>query len=191
MLLTLIIPVGSGLKVAAYSGSVLAALTLTGVALARGFGNAEGVWRPFWALLGGGTLLWFLGTAVHNGPWLLAQASPGRFGLTVQASAHAASYLALFCALAWLTKRVRKEMFVVDLLDALSVMMGSGLLLWCAVVGLLGHGSMDGIKDLPVFLRPAVDLGLSFLVLRALVTVHPPLAVFLVGGILVRMIFDV
>lgn len=190
LLSALALPIGSVLRAAASGGAVLTAVAVTGVALARGFGSSEGAWRYFWALLGGGTLLWLSGMAVQSGSRLLAQAPTSSFGSMAQAMAHFASYLAVFGALAWLVKRVRQEMAVVDLLDALGVMMGSGLLLWCAVVGPSGYADTEGAKALTSLLRPMGDLGLAFLALRVLTTVRPPFASFLAGSILLLLAFD-
>lgn len=190
LLSSLALPVGSVLRVAASSGAVLMAVALVGAALAKGFGSTKGVWRRFWVLLGVGTLLWFSGMTVQNGSRLLALASPDSISAMVQALAHIASYLVLFGALAWLVKRVRQEMVVVDLLDTLSVMMGSGLLLWCAFVNPSDYVGAEGLKALASLLRPMGDLGLAFLALRVLTTVRPPFASFLACSILLLLMFD-
>lgn len=188
LLSSIALPVGSVGRIAASSVAVVMATALAGAALARGFGDTTGARRLFWVLLGGGTLIWFTGMAVRNGSELLAQ--PVRSGWTVQVLAHVASSLMLLGALVWLSKQVRHEMAIVDLLDALSVMLGSGLLLWYSVLSLAGPTTATELRELAPLLRAVGDLGLSFLALRVMTTVRTPLASLLTGGMLLVLALD-
>ena len=103
-----------------------------------------------------------------------------------QVAAHGLSYVLFFAVLLWLMSTLRKEMVSVAALDALAVMLTSGLLVWYPVLG-SGTG-LDEVGVLARLARPVLDLGLLFLGFAALLSVRrPPFVVFAAGGLVLLL----
>lgn len=96
----------------------------------------------------------------------------------------------LFAVMLWLMSTLRKEMVSVAALDALSVMLTSGLLISYFALG-PGAGLGDGAAALARLARPVCDLGLLFLGLAALFSVRrPPFVAVMNGGLLLLLAAD-
>ena len=104
-----------------WSAVVFASATFTVVVF-----RISGAEKVFWLLFGGGMVVRFAGEVVRGGanvfglPW----------GVAVNNAAYGVSYVLLFGALLWLVARVTRRITLISTVDAVSVMLSSGLLIW-------------------------------------------------------------
>ena len=182
-------PAGSAGRSVAIVGVAWAAQALAGgalfVALSR---RGWAVQRLPWALFSVGVAA----RLVADAAWLGARAFGTSPPAVIQVAAYSASYVLLFASLLWLMSTLRKEMVSVATLDAVSVMLTSGLLIFFFAldsgVGLAGD---DGLTVLSRLARPVADLGLLFLGLAALLSVRrPPFVVVTNGGLVLLIAAD-
>ncbi len=144
------------------------------------------LWRAF--VRGGAAegLPWMLFTLavcfrlVADVVWVGARAFGLGLAEVFQVMAHGLSYALFFVVLLWLMSTLRREMVSVAALDALAVMLTSGLLVWYLVLG-SGTG-LDALEVLARLARPVLDLGLLFLGLAAILSVRRPRFVVVMAG---------
>ncbi len=175
------VAVGAAWVAQAFAGGVLF------VAASRGRG-AE--WLP-WALLSLGVAARLAADVVWVGMRVFGAAP----ATVLQVAAHSFSYVLLFAVLLWLMSTLREEMVSVAALDALSVALTSGLLIWYFAlgsgVGFAGDGDDGVVAVLARLARPVSDLGLLFLGLATLLSVRrPSFLVVMNGGLLLLLAAD-
>lgn len=112
----------------AYWASVL----FTAGALAYATLRVSWAGRVFWSLLLGGLLLRLVGEMSQSGLPFFNLLPPV---VALNDVAYAVSYALLFCALLWLTAHMTKNVTPLASLDALSIVISSGLLIWYFVLG--------------------------------------------------------
>lgn len=153
-----------------------------GVVLFLAFSRGGGTDKQPWLLFVLAVALRLLADVV----WVGARALDLGLAEIFQIVVHAFSYALFFVVLLWLMSTLRKEMASVAVLDTLSVMLTSGLIVWYFFLG-SGTG-LDVLAVLARLARPVLDLGLLFLGLAAFLSVRrPPFVVFLAGGLLLLL----
>lgn len=183
-------PAGSAGRSVAIAGVAWAAQALAGgalfVALSR---RGWAVQRLPWALFSVGVAA----RLVTDAAWLGARTFGTSPPADIQVAAYSVSYVLLFASLLWLMSTLRKEMVSVATLDAVSVMLTSGLLIFFFALG-SGVGLAGGEGALAMLARvarPVADLGLLFLGLAALLSVRrPPFVVVTNGGLVLLIAAD-
>ena len=172
-----LLPAGSAGRFFAAVAASCTAQAFAGVALLWAVLRRGGVERLPWGLFGG--------AVTTRLGWDVLRVGLGAFGFemspVLQVAIHASSYALFFVALLYLVNRIGQETVAVAALDALSVMLTSGLLVWYFALG-SGVG-LDVLSVLALLARPVCDLGLLFLALAVLFTVRrPPFVVLMTAG---------
>jgi signal transduction histidine kinase len=155
-------------------------------AFAIALSRASSVSRAFAALLGGAVLARYAGDFVF---WAESDALGMHLSARQQVAGHVASYTLLFAAFAWLVARMRRKSALVTFLDAVGVMLGTGLLSWCFLSGPASSGR-EGWVSLVALLQPAYDVGLLFLGLCVFFTVRSRFSALISGGLLLLVLAD-
>lgn len=191
MLLFLGFPEGSGKDLAAEANR-WAAAAFAGGAFLSVLRRSEGGERKFWSLVGCGLLYKLFGDVglARLGPLDLAS-----WGQILQNVAYGLSYLVLFWALLRLVGATTRKITLVSALDAVSVLVSMGLLVWHFVLGpvvadlVAGSGGWRAV--VVALTQPAGDAGLLCLCLVALVAARrPSFAVPLAGAFALFLIAD-
>lgn len=182
---------------AGFSGSAFLALSaywaLAAVAFAavvRTVRRAKGAERSLWSVLALALLLGFAGHASRAGFQLFDLSRPV---LVPHDVLFGVSYLLFFCALTWLVAKTTRHITLIAALDAASVMLSVGLLVWRFVLGpVASEAGLDGPREVFVALSgPVCDAGLLCLAL-VVVSGGPALryAVFVVGAFSAYLVAD-
>ena len=138
-----------------WSAVVFASATFTVVVF-----RISGAEKVFWLFFGGGMVVRFAGEVVRGGanvfglPW----------GVAVNNAAYGVSYVLLFGALLWLVARVTRRITLISTVDAVSVMLSSGLLIWYFILTpAAAAGQRSFLEILPAVSGLALDVGLLYL----------------------------
>ncbi len=177
VLLFALLPAGSTGRFSAALAASWVAQAFTGGALLLTVLRRDGAERLWWGLFGGAVAARFFGEVLRVGLGALGVASSPALLVAI----HALSYALFFAVLLYLVNRVGQETVSVAALDALSVMVTSGLLVW--YFALDSGAGLDVLSVLALLARPVCDLGLLFLALAVLFTVRrPPFVVLMTVG---------
>lgn len=179
-------PTGSEGRFFAIVGASWVAQISTGVVLFLALRVEEGAAELWpWKLFGGAVAARLAADIV----WVGSRAFGLGLAEVFQVAAHAVSYALLFGVLLWILARIRQEEVSVAALDALAVVLTSGLLI--RFFAPFPFGDLPFMMTLAVLVRPVCDLGLLFLSLAALMTIRrPPFVVISVIGLLLLLIAD-
>ncbi len=182
---------------AGFSGSVLLALSaywavaaVAFAAVVRTVQRAKGAGRFLWSVLALALIFGFAGHASRAGFQMFDLARPV---LVPHDVLFGVSYLLFFCALTWLVAKTTRRITLIAALDAASVMLSVGLLVWRFVLGpAASEAGLDGPREVFVALSgPVCDAGLLCLAL-VVVSGDPALryAVFVVGAFSAYLVAD-
>ncbi|MDP8950947.1 MAG: histidine kinase [Actinomycetota bacterium] len=176
-LLLALLPAGSTSQFVAAVAASWMAQAFAGVALLWAVSRRDGAERLAWGLFGG--------AVAARLAWDVLRVGLGAFGFgmspTLQVTIHAFSYVLFFVVLLYLVNRIGQETVSVAALDALSVILTSGLLVW--YFALDSGAGLDALSVLALLARPGCDLGILFLALALLFTVRrPPFVVLMTAG---------
>ena len=172
-------PVTTG---AAYWGSAVLATLAVGRALSVTAGRE----KLLWGLFLGGLALRFAGDL----GWLLLQRFVSEYALLPQA-AYLLSYLLLLGSLLCLVNLTTSRIAPITALDALTIVLSVGSLVYFFVLGTPGSGVENWQEAVGPLIRPSFDSALLFLCLVVLSTNRPPaFSGFLASGFLVFLLAD-
>jgi len=170
------LPAGSGGRYLVASALYLGAAAFVMVSLGRAITGAGGRQRLLWSLLGGGVAANFLGDLGWSG----LQGSPlGTQGGSYQHAAYLVSYLFFVAAMLLLVGLTTRKVTLVTGLDALCIMLSTGVLTWYFFLGpaVSATGAAGSWEVLSVLSWVLFDAALLFLCLVALsAPVKPPFA---------------
>ncbi len=183
-----LMPVGSSQQTAVATIVYWAAAAFAVGTFGRAVSLAAGRERLLWALLGAGLLVRFIGYLL----WTAAEGLQlsGGFLLALPVL-YAASYALLLGGLLCLVSLTTRRIIPVTALDALSIVISVGTLLYFFVLDPAPPGLAGWQESLLVFFRPALDSALLFLSLVTLSLVHrPPFIAYLALGFLGFLVAD-
>lgn len=177
---------GLAVEAASWTTVVFAAAAFAGV-----FRKTTGALRRFWSLLTCGLLLKMMGDASREEFGLLREA--GLHGVTLQDAAYALSFVLLFAALLCLVSATLRSITLVSVIDAASIMLSVGLLVWYFILDPAAASiSFGGWREaLVAFTQPvgnAALLYLCFVVVAA--NRKPAFSLALTGAFLLFLVAD-
>lgn len=152
--------------------------TILGAAALR----TSGAERLFWAMLGAGVFARLAGDVIWSASSALGFPVPSP---TPQEMAYLISYLLLFSALLWLVRLMKSRMMFIFALDALSVMLSTGILFGYFILepAITEAEPRNWWEIFTLISQPVSNLGLFFLSLIALTAKNKPsFAPFLSAG---------
>ena len=180
-LVAMLSPQGTDARIVSTLWTSWTAEAFAGVVLYLAFSRGGTGKRP-WRLFALAVALRLLADVV----WVATRAFGLGLAEVFQVAAHGLSYALFFVVFLWLISTLRKEMVSVAALDAVCVMLTSGLIVWYFVLG-SGTG-LNAVEVLARLARPVLDLGLLFLGLAALLSVRrPPFVILAAGGLLLLL----
>lgn len=184
-----LLPEGSAQQAVAAAAVYWAAAAFAGYAFGRAVSLTTGRERLLWALLGTGLLVRFTGHLF----WTVFAGSPTSGALLLAPQAlYAVSYALLLGGLLCLVSLTTRRIAPVTGLDALSIVLSVGTLLYFFVLEPAPTGPSGWQASPIVFFRPALDSALLFLSLVTLSLVHrPPFVAYLAPGFLGFLVADV
>lgn len=143
------------------------------VCMARATARVQGKERLFWGLLATGLLVWLV---AHLGWRGLQESAFGTQELSNQHTAYLVSYLLLVCAMLLLVNWTTKRITLLTFLDASSIMLSGGVLIWYFFLGRMvaESGSQGTWAILAVLSWPLFDAALLFLSLVVFSTAGRP-----------------
>lgn len=184
------LPAGSGGRYLVANALYLGAAAFVMVSLGRAITGAGGRQRLLWSLLGGGVAANFLGDLGWSG----LQGSPlGTQGGSYQHAAYLVSYLFFVAAMLLLVGLTTRKITLVTGLDALCVMLSTGVLAWYFFLGpaVSATGAAGSWEVLSVLSWVLFDAALFFLCLVVLSAPgKPPFAGSLALGFLAFAVAD-
>ena len=147
------------------------AAVFAGVAFVWAVLRTSGAEKTFWVLFGSGIILRFAGEMVRGASYVFGVS----WGIAFNNAVYGISYVLLFGALLWLVARVTRRITLISTVDAVSVMLSSGLLIWYFVLSpTSGAGREIWQEILPALSGLAFDAGLMYLGLVVLSTDRRP-----------------
>jgi signal transduction histidine kinase len=157
------------------------------VCMARATLGARGKERFLWGLLAAGLLVGLVADLGWRG---LQESAFGTQDTSYQHVAYLFSYLLLVCAMILLVRWTTKRVTLVTFLDALSIMLSVGVLVWYFFLGnMVGSGPSWAV--LAILSWPLFDVALLFLCLVVFTTAgRPPFVGLLAAGFLAFALAD-
>jgi signal transduction histidine kinase len=141
------------------------------VCMARATAGVQGKERLFWGLLATGLLVLLIADLGWRG---LQESAFGTQEVSYQHTAYLVSYLLLVCAMMLLVNWTTKRITLLTFLDALSIMLSGGVLIWYFFLGSMVAGTDGTWAILAVLSWPLFDAALLFLSLVVLSTAGRP-----------------
>ena len=184
------LPTGSGGRYVVATALYLGAAAIVVASLGRAIMGTSGRQRLLWSLLGGGVAANFLGDLGWSG---LQGAPLGAQGASYQHAAYLVSYLFFAAAMLLLVGLATRKITLVTSLDALCVMLSTGVLTWYFLLGpaISAAGAAGSLEVLSVLSWVLFDAALLFLCLVALSAPgKPPFAGSLALGFLAFTVAD-
>jgi signal transduction histidine kinase len=169
---------------AVYAASAAFAL----VCMARAALSVRGMDRLQWGLLFAGLVVWLAADLSWQG---LQEVAFGAQDLAPQHFAYLFSYASLLCAMTLLVSRTARSITLVIFLDALSIVLSVGVVIWYFFLGEVVAGATGLRAILALLSWPAFDAALLYLSLVVLSTARrPPFAGPLAVGFLAFAVAD-
>ena len=169
---------------AVYAASAAFAL----VCMARAALSVRGMDRLQWGLLFAGLVVWLAADLSWQG---LQEVAFGAQDLAPQHFAYLFSYASLLCAMTLLVSRTARSITLVIFLDALSIVLSVGVVIWYFFLGEVVAGATGLRAILALLSWPAFDAALLYLSLVLLSTARrPPFAGPLAVGFLAFAVAD-
>jgi signal transduction histidine kinase len=169
---------------AVYAASAAFAL----VCMARAALSVRGMDRLQWGLLFAGLVVWLAADLSWQG---LQEVAFGEQDLAPQHFAYLFSYASLLCAMTLLVSRTARSITLVIFLDALSIVLSVGVVIWYFFLGEVVAGATGLRAILALLSWPAFDAALLYLSLVLLSTARrPPFAGPLAVGFLAFAVAD-
>jgi signal transduction histidine kinase len=160
------------------------------VCMARATAGVQGKERLFWGLLAAGLVVWLVADLGWRG---LQESAFGTQEVSNQHTAYLVSYLLLVCAMMLLVNWTTTRITLLTFLDALSIMLSVGVLIWYFFLGRIvaEAGSQGTWAILAVFSWPLFDAALLFLSLVVFSTAgRPPFTGLLAASFLAFALAD-
>src|SRR5215210_225731 len=156
--------------------------------LARATAGVRGKERLFWGLLAAGLLVGLVADLGWRG---LQESAFGTQEVSYQHTAYLVSYLLLVCAMMLLVNWTTNRITLLTFLDASSIMLSGGVLIWYFFLGRMVAGTDGTWAILAVLSWPLFDAALLFLSLVVLSTAgRPPFTGLLAAGFLAFALAD-
>jgi signal transduction histidine kinase len=158
--------------------------------MARATAGVQGKERLFWGLLAAGLVVWLVADLGWRG---LQESAFGTQEVSNQHTAYLVSYLLLVCAMMLLVNWTTTRITLLTFLDALSIMLSVGVLIWYFFLGRIvaEAGSQGTWAILAVFSWPLFDAALLFLSLVVFSTAgRPPFTGLLAASFLAFALAD-
>jgi signal transduction histidine kinase len=184
------LPEDSTARYVAATAVYSAGATFVLICMARAISGARGKERLLWALLGAGLLVGF---AADLGWRELQESAFGTQAVSYQHVVYLLSYLLLLCAMVFLVSWTMIRFTFVTVLDSVSIMLSTGVLIWYFVLDevVAGTGTGGCWAILAILSWTLFDAALLFLSLVVLSTAgRPSFAWFLAAGFLVFALAD-